>query len=435
MTAPLEFEVLTLFPAIIEAFVDGGLLGRATRRDLLRVRCTDFRDFVAGRYRSVDDAPFGGGAGMTMAPEPVVAALEHVERVRGAAHKVLLTPAAPRFDQSVARRLAEQPRIALICGRYEGIDDRVREHFVDECISIGDYVLNGGEVAAAVIIEAVARLQDGVLGNQASIADESFGGASRPMLEYPQYTRPAIFRGFEVPEVLRSGHHAGVHRWRIVESVRRTHELRPELLDPIALGPTRFYFAVEGAVSGRQMLRLGQLASDAGAVELLSSGPRGARSEVLSPPWCRNAGALPPPRDLRGIRRDVRRREGVVPWIVGVAMGVTDVSSPVGSMGTPVVGPLDLCLHILRALQPPAEVSDAAVLRPLVFVLDACRSDALHAPEASLGGYDALVRFGCDTPSQTLAHGAGIGDSSPRADEPLNAKLAARLGSELRALG
>src|SRR5690606_18497917 len=170
----LEFEVFTIFPAAIEAFVEAGIMARAIERGLVVVRCTDFREFTDDRHRTVDDAPFGGGAGMVIKPEPVAAALEAVVSERGPMHTILLTPSGPRFDQRVAERLASERRIALLCGRYEGIDDRIREHFVDECLSLGDFVLNGGEVAAAAIIEAVARLREGVLGNPESIATESF---------------------------------------------------------------------------------------------------------------------------------------------------------------------------------------------------------------------------------------------------------------------
>jgi len=227
---PQVFEVLTLFPAAIARFVEAGLLGKAIEGGLVQVHCTNFRDFTSDRHRTVDDAPFGGGAGMVLKPEPIVAALDAITEARGPAHRILLTPSAPRFDQNVARRLSELPRIALLCGRYEGIDDRVREHFVDEALSIGDFVLGGGEVAALAIIEAVSRLHEGVLGNAASVVQESFAPDRGGMLlEYPQYTRPAEFRGYAVPSVLLGGDHAQIERWRIRAARRRTWRVRPDL--------------------------------------------------------------------------------------------------------------------------------------------------------------------------------------------------------------
>jgi tRNA (guanine37-N1)-methyltransferase len=226
----LTFEVLTLFPAAVRAFASAGLLGRAIERGKVALETTDFRDFTDDRHRTVDDAPFGGGAGMVIKPEPVVAALEHVIATRGPMHRILLTPSAPRFDQRIAERLATLPRVALLCGRYEGIDDRVREHYVDECLSIGDFVLGGGEVAALVVIEAVARLVDGVVGNPESVQDDSFGDTGGgALLEFPQYTRPAVFRGHAVPAVLQGGDHAAIRAWRLQASIDRTWEHRPEL--------------------------------------------------------------------------------------------------------------------------------------------------------------------------------------------------------------
>lgn len=230
MTARCCFEVFTLFPAAIEGFVGAGLLGKAIEQGVVAVRCTDFRDFAHDRHRTVDDAPFGGGAGMVIKPEPVVDALEHVARERGPLHRVLLTPSAPRFDQRAAARLARLPRIGLLCGRYEGIDDRVREHWVDECLSLGDFVLGGGEVAALVVIEAVSRLLEGVVGNPESVHADSFGReGDDALLEHPHYTRPAVFRGHAVPPVLLGGDHAAIARWRHDSALRRTWALRPDL--------------------------------------------------------------------------------------------------------------------------------------------------------------------------------------------------------------
>lgn len=224
------FEVFTLFPGAIEGFVGAGLLGKAIDGGRVEVRCTDFREFTTDRHRTVDDAPFGGGAGMVIKPGPVVEAMEHVARERGPFHRVLLTPSAPRFDQRVAARLAAMPRVGLLCGRYEGIDDRVREHYVDECLSLGDFVLGGGEVAALTIIEAVSRLVEGVVGNPESVDADSFGReGEQSVLEHPHYTRPARFRGHEVPSVLLGGDHAAIARWRRQRALRRTWVLRPDL--------------------------------------------------------------------------------------------------------------------------------------------------------------------------------------------------------------
>ncbi len=246
MVDRIEFEVVTIFPGVIRAFVEAGLLGKAQARGLVAVHCSDPREFTSDRHRTVDDAPFGGGAGMVLCAEPVIAALEQAATLRGPMHRILLTPSGTRFDQRVAERLARLPRIALLCGRYEGIDDRVREGWVDECLSIGDFVLNGGEVAAATIIEAVARLREGVLGNPESIATESFAanepvGAWDPglVVEHPHYTRPAQLDArfahagdgstLGVPELLLRGDHGEVERWRRRIACLRTHVMRPEL--------------------------------------------------------------------------------------------------------------------------------------------------------------------------------------------------------------
>lgn len=240
--ADLAFEVITAFPEMIAAVCQAGLMGKAQQHGLVAVHCTNPRDFATGVHKPIDDAPFGGGAGMVMRPNEVMAALEDVEAKRGRCHRIVLTPSAPRFDQRAAQRLAELDRIALLCGRYEGIDDRVREHFADECLSIGDYVLNGGEVAAAVIIEAVSRLRPGVLGNESSAVGDSFSGSLHGLLEHPHYTRPATFRGHDVPKILLSGDHQKIAAWRRDRAVERTWLLRPELR-PDLRGPHRVVIA------------------------------------------------------------------------------------------------------------------------------------------------------------------------------------------------
>jgi tRNA (guanine37-N1)-methyltransferase len=226
---PLRVDVFTIFPELLDGFSTGALLGRARAGGLLDLRIHDLRDATSDVHRSVDDAPFGGGAGMVLTPEPVFRSVEAVDPPRPL---YLLSPRGPRFDQARAEELARAASspsggFSLLCGRYEAVDERVVEHLVDEELSIGDYVLAGGELAALVVIEAVSRLLPGVMGNEASAQDESFTSG---LLEYPHYTRPADFRGWEVPEVLRSGDHARVERWRRAMALRRTMETRPDLI-------------------------------------------------------------------------------------------------------------------------------------------------------------------------------------------------------------
>jgi len=223
----LDVELMSLFPEIFDSFLRTSLVGKAIENGIVRVACTNPRDFASGRHRQVDDASYGGGPGMVLRPEPLAAAIESVEAERGRAHRILLSPAGRLFDQSIAQDLAGRGRLMLICGRYEGVDERISALFADEVISIGDYVLAGGEVAATVIVEAVSRLVPGVLGCEDSVVDESF---SEGRLEYPQWTRPPEFRGMTVPEVLLSGNHAQVAVWRRLESLRRTQARRPDLL-------------------------------------------------------------------------------------------------------------------------------------------------------------------------------------------------------------
>jgi tRNA (guanine37-N1)-methyltransferase len=230
----VHFDVITIFPRFFDSPLDTGLLYKAREVGLISVTSHDLRTWAHDRHRTVDDAPFGGGAGMVMRPEPWFEALDELAGPGGDAHAVLLAPDGARFDQRAAARLATHQRLVLCCGRYEGVDERVRTR-VDEVVSLGDFVLAGGETAALAVIEAVARLVPGVLGNAASATDESFTAASEEhgrlgLLEYPQYTRPASYRGLDVPEVLRSGNHGAVARWRRAQSVERTRRLRPDLL-------------------------------------------------------------------------------------------------------------------------------------------------------------------------------------------------------------
>ncbi len=221
----MEIHVFTALPQILEAPLSASLLGRARERGVVDVRVHDLRDHTTDRHRSVDDTPFGGGAGMVLSPEPVFRA---VEAVRPPRPLLLLDPGGRRFDQSMAEELAAGAGFSLLCGRYEGVDERVRRHLVDGEVSIGDYVLAGGEAAAFVIVEAVTRLVPGVMGHEASAGEESFVDG---LLEAPHYTRPADFRGWVVPEILRSGDHGRVARWRRAQSLARTVARRPDLIE------------------------------------------------------------------------------------------------------------------------------------------------------------------------------------------------------------
>ncbi len=223
----MRIDVFTIFPGMLEAFFGESLLGRARANGLLDLRVHDLRVYTDDVHRSVDDAPFGGGAGMVLAPEPIFAAVEEVEPPRPL---LSLSPGGRRFDQAMAHEMVDSPNpgFSLLCGRYEGVDQRVVDHLCDGELSVGDVVLGGGEVAAMLVVEAVARLVPGVMGNSESGDDESF---TTGLLEYPQYTRPARFRDWEVPEVLRSGDHGRVARWRRAAALDRTRRRRPDLLE------------------------------------------------------------------------------------------------------------------------------------------------------------------------------------------------------------
>jgi tRNA (guanine37-N1)-methyltransferase len=224
----LHFEIVTLFPELFDSFLTTSLLGKAIESGLVAVTRTNPREQGLGRHRSVDDSPYGGGPGMVLRPEPLAAAIDQVETARGPAHRLLLSPQGRLFTQPLAAELSTRPRILLVCGRYEGVDERVAALYAHDVVSIGDYVLSGGELAAAVIVEAVSRLLPGVVGKCESTVDESFSTAGR--LEYPHYTRPPEFRGLAVPDVLLSGDHAAIARWRKQQSLRRTRARRPDLL-------------------------------------------------------------------------------------------------------------------------------------------------------------------------------------------------------------
>jgi len=223
----VRIDVLTLFPEAVEPFFASSIVARAQASGIVSIRCTNIRDFAADRHRSVDDRPFGGGPGMVMMCGPLFDAVEKVERDEPTpATRIMLTPQGERFDQATAREFAGRDRLLIICGHYEGFDERIRQGLRPREISIGDYVLSGGEPAAMVLVDAVVRLLPGALGDDQSADNESF---SNGLLEYPQYTRPREFRGMEVPPVLLSGDHARIERWRREESIRRTGDRRPDL--------------------------------------------------------------------------------------------------------------------------------------------------------------------------------------------------------------
>lgn len=241
MPGPLFVEVITLFPRMVDAPLAESILGKAQAKGLLKVRPRDLRPYGEGRHHLTDDSPYGGGAGMVMKPEPLVKAIEAARAALSAelaeaglpdrVRVVLLDPQGTPFRQAVARRLAEENALVFVCGRYEGVDERVRP-FVDEAVSLGDFVLTGGEFAALCVIDAVARLRPGVLGNEASSVTESF---SEGLLEGPQYTRPVEFRGERVPDVLVSGDHARVAAWRRRQALARTLAVRPDVLAELPL--------------------------------------------------------------------------------------------------------------------------------------------------------------------------------------------------------
>lgn len=221
----MKIDVLTLFPGMFVGPLDESIVRRARDQGLLNLAVHNLRDYTHDRHKTVDDKPFGGGPGMLMKPEPLFEAIGHLRQAD--TRVILLCPTGRVFQQAMARELAALPHLVLICGSYEGVDERVREHLVDDELSIGDYVLTNGALPAMVIVDVVTRLLPGALGDDASAQDESFSG---PGLEYPQYTRPAEFRGWKVPDVLLSGHHAEIARWRAEQARERTAQRRPDLL-------------------------------------------------------------------------------------------------------------------------------------------------------------------------------------------------------------
>jgi tRNA (guanine37-N1)-methyltransferase len=228
----MRFDVLTLFPELFSAFLKETILGRAVKAGVVDIRLVNIRSFARGRHLVADDTPFGGGQGMVMKPGPISRALESIDRIKDRSLVLLLTPQGRTFDQPLAWDLSRMEQLILICGRYEGVDERIRTTCVDMELSIGDYVLSGGEMAAMVVMDAVSRLVPGVLGGEKSAQEDSFEDG---LLEYPQYTRPRVFKNQEVPEILLSGDHEKIRVWRRTESLKRTLERRPDLLEKAAL--------------------------------------------------------------------------------------------------------------------------------------------------------------------------------------------------------
>jgi tRNA (guanine37-N1)-methyltransferase len=226
-------DVITIFPELVEAALAAGVVGRARDRGVVDIRVRNLRDYTDDRHRTVDDVPYGGGPGMVMKPEPIVRAIEAIGAERGAPSAVVLvTPQGRMLTHAMAAEMSRMDRLIVLCGRYEGVDERVTEMLVTHEVSIGDYVLTGGELPALVVLDAVTRLVPGVVGDAASVEADSF---ARGLLDHPHYTRPAMFRGHAVPDVLVSGHHGAIERWRRIERVRRTLERRPDLLDTAEL--------------------------------------------------------------------------------------------------------------------------------------------------------------------------------------------------------
>jgi len=246
MISVKRFDVFTLFPEVFDPYLQASILQRAIQRELVEVQLHNIRDWTTDRHHVTDDEPYGGGGGMVMKPEPIFTAVEGVLGTAPACPVILLTPQGRRFTQSVAQELARLPHLAILCGRYEGVDERVRLHLVSDEISIGDFVLTGGELPALVLIDAITRLIPGVLGDPEGAQDDSHASG---LLEYPHYTRPAEFRGWRVPEVLLSGDHARIARWRREQALLRTWQRRSDLLAnaPLTEADLRFLEGLEGS--------------------------------------------------------------------------------------------------------------------------------------------------------------------------------------------
>ncbi len=224
----MRFDILSIFPEMFSPLINYGIVSRAIKREQIKINLVNIRDFGEGPHLMTDDRPFGGGDGMVMKPEPIFQALESIPGVKGDRKVILLTPQGQPFNQSIARSLTELEQIILVCGRYEGVDERIRSRYIDTEISVGDYILTGGELPAMIIVEVVSRLIPGILGGVRSNLEESF---EDNLIEYPQYTRPRVFQGEEVPSVLLSGDHEKIRLWRRTQSIKRTLERRPDLLE------------------------------------------------------------------------------------------------------------------------------------------------------------------------------------------------------------
>lgn len=241
----MQIDILTLFPQMFQSLLSASILKRAIDRKLVRINISNIRDYTHDKHHTVDDYPYGGGAGMVLKPEPIFEAVEAIksdmsqEQEGNEVPTILLTPQGHLFSQQIALELSQYSHLILICGHYEGVDERVREHLATDEISIGDYVLSGGELAAMVVVDAVVRLVPGVLGSEASALDDSHATG---LLEHPQYTRPPVYRGWAVPEVLLSGNHAQVAKWHREQAIIRTLERRSELLDKVNLSPEERQF-------------------------------------------------------------------------------------------------------------------------------------------------------------------------------------------------
>ena len=226
----MKFDVFTIFPQIVSPYLNESILKRAQANEIIEVNIHDIRDWTEDKHNTTDDEPYGGGGGMIMKPEPIFAAVEDIIGVPPDCPIILLTPQGRLFDQKVAEELSNHTRIAFICGRYEGLDERIRQHLVTDEISIGDFVLTGGELPAMAVIDAVTRFLPGVLGDPSAVGDDSHANG---LLEGPHYTRPSKFRSWEVPEILKSGDHKKIAKWRREQSILRTYQRRPELLESV----------------------------------------------------------------------------------------------------------------------------------------------------------------------------------------------------------
>ena len=227
----MRFDILTIFPNLLQSPLEEGIIRRAVQDQKVRIGIHNIRDFALDKHAMTDDRPFGGGEGMVMKPEPLAAALSHVSEKHPGGHVILVSPQGRPYNQGVAEELSQRDHLVLVCGRYEGVDERIREKYIDEEISLGDYILTGGELAALVIVDSVTRLLPGVLGCEDSAVNDTF---SRGLLKHPQYTRPREFEESLVPEVLLSGDHGAIEEWRFVASVRQTMEKRPDLLEHVS---------------------------------------------------------------------------------------------------------------------------------------------------------------------------------------------------------